>query len=366
MRAYRWAVPADGSDRPAYEGEGAQPCRKRRRPPSTRTGTTSRCCARTPGGPPPTRGLPARRAQAPHEDPGHRLRTGDHHRRPGGPGARRACHRRRPGARRAGTGPGHRRPRADQRGLPWPTCTPWTTPTTPSAWSTPTRCSSTWATLVRALREMHRVTRPGGFIAVRDADYAAMTWYPALPGRDDWLDLARAGGPRQRRRARRRAAADGVGAGRRADGRHWPAPAPGRSPPRRNGPGGAACGRTAPSPPSTPTGPSGAATPPRKSCGRFRRPGGNGAGTRTAGSRSCTARFCAGRSLMRGFPARGTGERRQGALGTGGERSTVTRRPRLTRGEAAVRAARGPGSGPRAAGRTAPAARPSGPPAASG
>ncbi|MGJ3561710.1 class I SAM-dependent methyltransferase [Streptomyces sp. INA 01156] len=31
---------------------------------------------------------------------------------------------------------------------------------------------------VRALREMMRVTRPGGFVAVRDADYAAMTWYP--------------------------------------------------------------------------------------------------------------------------------------------------------------------------------------------
>ncbi|MEU7427703.1 methyltransferase domain-containing protein [Streptomyces sp. NPDC040750] len=42
---------------------------------------------------------------------------------------------------------------------------------------------------VRALREMHRVTKPGGFIAVRDADYAAMTWYPAADGLTDWLDL---------------------------------------------------------------------------------------------------------------------------------------------------------------------------------
>ncbi|MER8060954.1 MULTISPECIES: class I SAM-dependent methyltransferase [unclassified Streptomyces] len=42
---------------------------------------------------------------------------------------------------------------------------------------------------VQALREMRRVTKPGGFIAVRDADYAAMTWYPALPGLDDWLEL---------------------------------------------------------------------------------------------------------------------------------------------------------------------------------
>ncbi|GAA3098241.1 bifunctional phosphatase PAP2/diacylglycerol kinase family protein [Streptomyces echinatus] len=39
---------------PAVRREGAEPCRKHRRPPSTRTGTTSRCCVRTPGGPPPT------------------------------------------------------------------------------------------------------------------------------------------------------------------------------------------------------------------------------------------------------------------------------------------------------------------------
>ncbi|MFD8147395.1 methyltransferase domain-containing protein [Streptomyces sp. NPDC059708] len=42
---------------------------------------------------------------------------------------------------------------------------------------------------VRALREMRRVCRPGGIVAVRDADYAAMTWYPATPGLEDWLDL---------------------------------------------------------------------------------------------------------------------------------------------------------------------------------
>ncbi|MDL5204735.1 methyltransferase domain-containing protein [Streptomyces sp. ALI-76-A] len=44
---------------------------------------------------------------------------------------------------------------------------------------------------VRALREMRRVTAPGGLVAVRDADYAAMTWYPGSPGMDDWLDLYR-------------------------------------------------------------------------------------------------------------------------------------------------------------------------------
>jgi len=42
---------------------------------------------------------------------------------------------------------------------------------------------------VAALREMARVTRPGGVVAVRDSDYAAFAWYPRLPGLDRWLDL---------------------------------------------------------------------------------------------------------------------------------------------------------------------------------
>jgi ubiquinone/menaquinone biosynthesis C-methylase UbiE len=40
---------------------------------------------------------------------------------------------------------------------------------------------------VRALEEMRRVCRPGGLVAARDADYAAMTWYPDVPALDDWL-----------------------------------------------------------------------------------------------------------------------------------------------------------------------------------
>ncbi len=42
---------------------------------------------------------------------------------------------------------------------------------------------------VAALREMRRVTRPGGVVAVRDSDYAAFTWFPQLPELDEWLDL---------------------------------------------------------------------------------------------------------------------------------------------------------------------------------
>ena len=42
---------------------------------------------------------------------------------------------------------------------------------------------------VSALREMARVCRPGGVIAVRDVDYGAFVTYPADPGLDRWLDL---------------------------------------------------------------------------------------------------------------------------------------------------------------------------------
>jgi SAM-dependent methyltransferase len=45
---------------------------------------------------------------------------------------------------------------------------------------------------VAALREMARVTRPGGVVAVRDSDYAAFAWYPRLPGLDRWLELYQA------------------------------------------------------------------------------------------------------------------------------------------------------------------------------
>ena len=44
---------------------------------------------------------------------------------------------------------------------------------------------------VGALREMRRVCKPGGLIAVRDADYAAMSWYPELPELETWRSLYR-------------------------------------------------------------------------------------------------------------------------------------------------------------------------------
>ena len=42
---------------------------------------------------------------------------------------------------------------------------------------------------VAALREMRRVCRPGGVVAARDCVYRAMSWYPADPRLDRWLDV---------------------------------------------------------------------------------------------------------------------------------------------------------------------------------
>lgn len=44
---------------------------------------------------------------------------------------------------------------------------------------------------VQALREMARVTKPGGIVAVRDADYAGFCWWPLNPTLDRWLELYR-------------------------------------------------------------------------------------------------------------------------------------------------------------------------------
>lgn len=44
---------------------------------------------------------------------------------------------------------------------------------------------------VQALREMARVTRPGGIVAARDSDYSGFCWWPRIPLLDKWLDLYR-------------------------------------------------------------------------------------------------------------------------------------------------------------------------------
>lgn len=42
---------------------------------------------------------------------------------------------------------------------------------------------------VAALREMRRVCRPDGWVAVRDSDYAGMVWAPPDPRLDRWMTL---------------------------------------------------------------------------------------------------------------------------------------------------------------------------------
>lgn len=42
---------------------------------------------------------------------------------------------------------------------------------------------------VQALREMRRVCKPGGLVAVRESDYHAFTWFPELPELDEWMAL---------------------------------------------------------------------------------------------------------------------------------------------------------------------------------
>lgn len=42
---------------------------------------------------------------------------------------------------------------------------------------------------VAVLRELRRVTRPGGVVAARDVDYAGTFWFPLVPGLDAWLAL---------------------------------------------------------------------------------------------------------------------------------------------------------------------------------
>ena len=42
---------------------------------------------------------------------------------------------------------------------------------------------------VGALAEMRRVTRPGGIVAVRDAVYSAMTWFPEPAGMERWRSV---------------------------------------------------------------------------------------------------------------------------------------------------------------------------------
>lgn len=45
---------------------------------------------------------------------------------------------------------------------------------------------------VAAINEMVRVTKPGGIVAIRDADYHAMTWFPKAPELTRWMEIYQA------------------------------------------------------------------------------------------------------------------------------------------------------------------------------
>lgn len=45
------------------------------------------------------------------------------------------------------------------------------------------------ARLVDALRQMAALLADGGMLAVRDADYSAMTWYPRVPELERWREI---------------------------------------------------------------------------------------------------------------------------------------------------------------------------------
>ena len=42
---------------------------------------------------------------------------------------------------------------------------------------------------VQALREMKRVTKEGGYVAAREADFSIMTWFPEVKGLQEWQSL---------------------------------------------------------------------------------------------------------------------------------------------------------------------------------
>ncbi|WP_425453011.1 class I SAM-dependent methyltransferase [Calidifontibacter indicus] len=162
---------------------------------------------------------------------------------------------------------------------------------------------------VQALREMGRVTKPGGIVAVRDSDYSAFAWWPRVPELDEWMELyqaeARANGgePDAGRRLlswAQQAGFDDVTPG----SSTWCYATP------TTADDGEGCGPTASSSQrwharwSTP------AWPPAMTCTESARDGSAGRPPKTAGSHCCTARSSAaqGDSCRRPRPATPTSQ----------------------------------------------------------
>ena len=142
---------------------------------------------------------------------------------------------------------------------------------------------------VAALVEMRRVCRRGGTVAVRDADYAAMTWWPEMPGLERWLDVYRT--------VARGTEASPTPAGASRPGRGLPGSPTstlrhrsGASPARRTARGGPRRGRSAPPAHHWLSGPWRSASRLTTTSPTARRPGTPGRATPTRGSSSSTAR----------------------------------------------------------------------------
>ncbi len=151
-------------------------------------------------------GVPARPARAGSRPARRRVRAGHDHARPRG--TRRA--RARSSASTGPTTSSPRRWRPAAAGAPRtsgsrPVTSTRSTPRTLRSTScTRTRCCSTCANRSRRSRELRRVLRPGGELAVRDSDYAGFVWAPARPAARPVERAVPRGHRAQRRRGRRR------------------------------------------------------------------------------------------------------------------------------------------------------------------
>ncbi len=146
---------------------------------------------------------------------------------------------------------------------------------------------------VAALTEMGRVVRPGGLVAVRDADYAAMSWHPAVPGLESWREVYRAVA---RQHGGQPDAVDGScpGLAQPASPTSSPRRARGASRRSRTARGGAGCRRSASSSRGSLSRRWFPVSPTASSCTRWPPRGERGPLPRTGGSQSCTVRSCAG------------------------------------------------------------------------